>query len=139
VIARTRTPANSMRIMVPRRVGGWLGGTVSGLLAPLPVLGALMTASHHRRQGSRAVQRLVPGIAVGLWGGVAFFAVVAELVYRRAPSATYLAAACAAVLAVFLATRVAAAHPVLRFSRGCRTAPRRIRRRAAHILELARS
>jgi hypothetical protein len=129
----------SVLVLAITTCSGWLGGTVSGLLAPLPVLGALMTASHHRRQGSRAVQRLVPGIAAGLWGGVAFFAVVAELVYRRAPSATYLAAACAAVLAVFLATRVAAAHPLLRLGRGLYGASHRVRRRAAHVLELARS
>ena len=118
---------------------GWLGGTVTGLLAPLPVLGALMTASHHRRQGSRAVRRLVPGIALGLWGGAAFFAVVAELVYRRSPSATYLAAVCAALLAVWCAAKVAALHPAMRLSQSCGNASRQIRRHAVQVMELGRS
>ena len=92
---------------------GLLGGSVSGLLAPLPVLAALMTASAHRREGASGVQGLLRGIVVGMWGGVAFFAVVAVLVGEHAPLATYAAAFVAAVLAGWVATRVASTRPRL--------------------------
>ena len=90
---------------------GLLGGHVSGLLAPLPVLAALMAASAHRREGAQAVQGLLRGMVVGMWGGVAFFAVVAMLVGGQAPLATYVAAFVAAVLAGWAATRVASMQP----------------------------
>jgi hypothetical protein len=93
---------------------GVLGGSVSGMIAPMPVLAALMAAAAHRRYGSGAVQGLLRGIVVGLWGGVAFFAVVAATVGALAPAVAYAAAAVAAALAGWTATRVARRRPLLR-------------------------
>ena len=93
---------------------GVLGGTVSGLLAPLPILAALMTAAAHRREGVAAVQGLLRGMSVGMWGGVAFFGVVGLLLETASPVATYSIALVAAALAGWLATIVAARRPGLR-------------------------
>jgi hypothetical protein len=93
---------------------GMLGGTLSGLLAPLPVLAALMSAAAHRREGAAAVRGMLRGLVVGMWGGVAFFAVAALLLGAMAPLATYSLAIVAAGLAGWIATSVAAWHPALR-------------------------
>lgn len=93
---------------------GALGGTVSGLLAPLPVLAGLMAAAAHRREGAAGVQGLLRGLAVGMWGGVAFFGVVALLLGAAPALVTYSLALTAAVLAGWLAASIAAWRPVLR-------------------------
>jgi len=93
---------------------GLLGGTLSGLLAPLPVLGALMSSSAHRREGADAVQGMLRGLLVGLWGGVAFFAAVAFLLSVAAPLTTYSLAIVVAALTGWVATKVAAWRPTLR-------------------------
>ncbi len=87
---------------------GVLGGPVTGLLAPLPVLAAIMAVAAHRREGSDAVQGLLRGIVVGTWGGVAFFSVVGALVSWAPESATYAVAVMAAALVGWAATRAAA-------------------------------
>jgi hypothetical protein len=93
---------------------GLLGGAVSGLLAPMPVLAALMAAAAHRKEGSGAVQGLLRGVVTGMWGGVAFFAVLGLTLGAIAPGLAYLVAVVAAALTGWAATRVASAHPVLR-------------------------
>jgi hypothetical protein len=102
---------------------GLLGGNVSGLLAPLPVLAALMAVTAHRRVGLGAAQGLLRGIVVGMWGGVAFFAAVAVLIYRLPVGATYAAAVVCAGLVGWAATRVAALHPRLRLQKHFEDAP----------------
>ena len=98
---------------------GALGGTVSGLLAPLPILAALMAAAGHRREGAGAARGLLRGLATGLWGGVAFFGVVAALLGSSAvqPAEAYALAALAAAVAGWAATRVSAARPLLRLQK----------------------
>jgi len=93
---------------------GMLGGTVSGLLAPLPVLAALMSSAAHRRDGAGAVQGLLRGLVVGMWGGVAFFAVAGLLLGSTTPLETYSLAVAAAALVGWLATSIATWRPALR-------------------------
>jgi hypothetical protein len=109
-----RMAASGVIVLTLTTCSGMLGGTVSGLLAPLPILGVLMAAAAHKREGASAVQGLLRGLAVGMWGGVAFFGVVALLLGTVAPVATYSLALVAAALVGGLATRVAARRPVLR-------------------------
>lgn len=58
-------------------LAGVLGPQLAGVLAPLPILLSLMTAGVHRRAGEKAARGLLNGALAGVWGGVAFFAVVA--------------------------------------------------------------
>ena len=109
-----RMALSGVIVLVLTTCSGMLGGTVSGLLAPLPILAALMAASAHRREGSSAVQGLLRGLTVGMWGGVAFFGVVGLLLGSATPLATYSTALAAAALAGWLATRIAAWRPGLR-------------------------
>jgi len=88
-----------------------MGPTVVGLLAPLPVLLALMVASSHRRQGAEAARGLLRGALAGTWGGAAFFAVVALALGVLGPVVAYATALAAAMCAVALAMRVQEAAP----------------------------
>lgn len=104
----------SALVLTITTASGVLGGSASGMLAPMPVLAALMAAAAHRREGSAAVQGLLRGIVLGLWGGVAFFAVVGGLVASMAPGLAYAIALLAAAAVGWTATRVAARRPLLR-------------------------
>lgn len=88
-----------------------LGPTVVGLLAPLPIILALMAASSHRRQGSEAARGLLRGALAGTWGGAAFFAVVAIALGALSPLLAYVVALAAALTAVAIATAVQDAAP----------------------------
>lgn len=102
---------------------GLLGGTVTGLLAPLPVLAAVMAAAAHRREGFEATQGLLRGIVVGMWGGVAFFAVVSVFIGQTSQPVTYASAALAAGLAGWTATRIASFRPRLRLQQHLQHTP----------------
>jgi hypothetical protein len=75
-----------------------LGPQISGTLTAIPVISAIMAVSTHRSGGSDSVRGLMRGAVAGLWGGAAFFAVVALLVTGWAPAITYLAATVAAAV-----------------------------------------
>lgn len=79
-----------------------LGAQVSGMLTAIPIISAMMAVSTHRSAGGESVRGLVRGAVAGLWGGAAFFVVVASLVTASTPALTYLAAAVAAGLAAGL-------------------------------------
>jgi hypothetical protein len=82
-----------------------LGSTIAGLLAPLPVVAAIMTASLHRRGGRDLADNLVRGTLIGAWGGAAFFAVVGSLMSPGYVLETYVLASAAALAAAALASR----------------------------------
>lgn len=98
-------------------MAGWLGGSITGLLAPLPVLAAIITVAAHRREGFSAIQGLLRGIVVGMWGGVAFFAVVGLFVGTAPEFITYAAATLAAGVVGWAATWVASLQPRLRLQK----------------------
>ena len=87
---------------------GALGSKAAGLLAPLPVVAAVMTASSHRRAGVGAARGLLRGAVVGSWGGAAFFAVVVVMLGIAGPVPTYMSATLAAGLVAAVAMRVSA-------------------------------
>ena len=87
---------------------GILGSKAAGLLAPLPVVAAIMTASSHRKAGVGAARGLLRGAVVGSWGGAAFFAVVVALLGVLGPVPTYVGATMAAGLVAAVAMRVSA-------------------------------
>lgn len=89
-----------------------LGSQISGTLTAIPVISAIMAVSTHRAAGSDSVRGLMRGAVAGLWGGAAFFAVVALLVTGSAPAVTYLAATCAAALVAMVFGRVMAARRI---------------------------
>jgi hypothetical protein len=112
-----RMALSGVLVLALTTCSGALGGTVSGLLAPLPILAALMAAAAHRREGASAVQGLLRGLVVGMWGGVAFFGVVGLLLGGTAPIIAYSTAVMAAGLAGGIATRVASWQPALQVHR----------------------
>lgn len=75
-----------------------LGSQMSGMLTTLPAITATMAVTTHRSAGRDSARRLLRGSVAGLWGGVAFFAVVGVLVTVVSPGLTYLAAVAAAVV-----------------------------------------
>lgn len=85
---------------------GLLGPSVAGVLAPLPVLAAVAVAVSHRSEGWDAASGLLRGAVVGSWGGVVFFAVLAESLGPTRPLVSYVFAAGAAVLGGVLAARL---------------------------------
>jgi hypothetical protein len=90
---------------------GLLGPSVAGLLAPLPVLLALMAASSHRREGFEAARGLLHGALAGSWGGAAFFTVLALALGPLSPLAAYATALAAALVVAAMSTRLREAAP----------------------------
>ena len=86
-------------VVVVTTVAGLLGPGVGGLLAPLPVLVAVMATSSHRRGAKSEARGLLRGAVVGAWGGVAFFAAVAVLLPTTGPLVTYGIATTSALVA----------------------------------------
>ncbi len=86
-----------------------LGSVVSGMLASVPAITAVMAVSTHRAAGRDCARRMLRGSVAGMCGGAAFFMVVALLVTTTTPGVTYLAAAVVAALVAALSGRVAAA------------------------------
>lgn len=78
---------------------GSLGPVAAGLLAPLPILVALMAVSEHRRGNRVAAVGIVRGAVLGLWGAAAFFGSVGLLLPEFGPLLTYTVATGAAMVA----------------------------------------
>lgn len=85
-----------------------LGSVVSGMLAAAPAITAVMAVSTHRAAGGMSARTMLRGAVAGMWGGAAFFAVVALLVTIATPGVTYLAAVAAAAFIAALSGRIAA-------------------------------
>jgi len=83
----------------------FLGAQVAGLLAPLPVLAALMAASTHRQGEQDAAHGLLRGTLLGAWGGAGFFAVIGLALGQLNPFAAYAVATGAAAVAGGIAVR----------------------------------
>ena len=77
---------------------GWLGATVGGVLAALPVLACILAAFTHRRHGSAAATQLLRGMLSGMAGFVAFCVLVAALVETAGVAPTFTAATGSALL-----------------------------------------
>jgi hypothetical protein len=60
-----------------------LGPRLSGLLAPFPVTGAVLSIFTHRLDGDQAVVRLIRGMGLASFTFAGFFLVLAELLERR--------------------------------------------------------
>ena len=93
-------------VVVITASAGVLGSQAAGLLAPLPVLAAIMTASSHRHSGADAAHGMLRGAVVGSWGAAAFFAVVVIVLPLAGPVQTYLGATLAAGMVAAIAMRV---------------------------------
>jgi hypothetical protein len=85
-----------------------LGSVISGMLATVPAITAVMVVSTHRSSGRDCARRMLRGSVAGMWGGAAFFTVIALLVTTTTPGVTYLAAAVVAALVAALSGKVAA-------------------------------
>ncbi len=83
-----------------------LGPEISGFLAPLPVLAAIMAASSQRHGGSDAVHGLLRGAVFGSWGGAAFFSVVILLAGQVDASVMYATAAVMAIMTELVAIKL---------------------------------
>jgi hypothetical protein len=101
-----RMAITSLLVVTVSLAAGYLGAAAAGMLAPLPVLGAIMAAFTHRRCGAGAARRLLHGAVVGTWGAVAFFTVVVLLLGSGSPVAVYAVALLAAALTGTIAVRV---------------------------------
>jgi len=72
-----------------------LGPQWSGLLAPFPAFTLIMTAFSHRQYGSAAAHQLSYGIAIGGFGSICFFCIVAFGLASLGPLITFTLAALA--------------------------------------------
>jgi len=63
-------------------LAGWLGPLWSGLLSPFPIFTFVLAIFSHSQNGAASAQRVVRGVATGLFGYVTFFLVVGLLVTR---------------------------------------------------------
>jgi hypothetical protein len=75
-----------------------LGPHLSGLIAPFPVFGTIITAFTHRQQGADAATRLLRGIVFGSLAYTGFFLIAGSLLTHVSLEWTYLLASAAAIL-----------------------------------------
>jgi hypothetical protein len=75
-----------------------LGPHLSGLIAPFPVFGTIITAFTHRQQGADAATRLLRGIVFGSLAYTAFFLIAGSLLTHFSVEITYLLASIAAII-----------------------------------------
>ena len=108
----------SASVIAITAVASLLGPSVGGLLAPLPVLAAVMAASSLRRGARSEAHGLLRGAVVGSWGGAAFFAVVAMMLTNSGPLVTYGTATAAALVAGAVAMGVHESEGAWRVARG---------------------
>jgi hypothetical protein len=85
-----------------------LGSVLIGMLATIPAITAVMAVSTHRSSGKDCARRMLRGSIAGMWGGAAFFAVVALMVMTATPGITYLIAVVAAAAVAALVGKVEA-------------------------------
>lgn len=76
---------------------GELGPHLAGMLAPLPVISAVMATASMRRSEESCAHDMLRGAVVSSWGGAAFFAVAGSLMGPAGPVAAYAVATAAAV------------------------------------------
>lgn len=93
-----RMALTSLLVVSLAAAGGWLGPTVSGVLAALPVLACVLAGFTHARHGGAASSQLLRGMLSGMTGFVVFCAIVAGLVVPVGVPATFLAATAAALV-----------------------------------------
>ncbi|PKQ36940.1 MAG: hypothetical protein CVT59_10200 [Actinobacteria bacterium HGW-Actinobacteria-1] len=105
VIAARMVLAASMVLLITS-TARLLGPELSGFLAPLPVLAAIMAASSQRQSGSAAVHGLLRGAIFGSWGGAAFFSVVILLAGQVDASVMYATAAVMAIMTELVAMKL---------------------------------
>ena len=72
-----------------------LGPKWSGLLAPFPAFTLIMIAFAHRQYGPAAAHQIAYGVAVGGFGAICFFCIVAFALTRLGPLITFTLAALA--------------------------------------------
>ena len=83
-----------------------LGPSLSGLLAPFPVITSVITPFTHSRFGSAAVAQLLRGVVLGLFSFVSFYVVLAQLLPGQPAPLAYAAAIVTSVLVHALALRL---------------------------------
>lgn len=105
-----RMAVATLAVFIVTSAANFLGAAVAGMLAPLPVIAAVMAVSLHRERGYRVAGSLLRGTVTGLWGAAAFFAVVGVLMAPGQAAETYTVAICAALAGAFAATRVQGAQ-----------------------------
>jgi hypothetical protein len=110
---RTRKRDVLMQVVIASSVvvalttfAGSLGSNVAGLLAPLPVVSAVMATASIRKAGGGAANDLLRGAVAGSWGGAAFFVVTGALLGIAAPVAVYATATAAALAASGVSARL---------------------------------
>ncbi len=85
---------------------GSLGATVSGLLAPFPILTSVLIVFTHLHHGARETQVLIRGFLLGFYGFAAFSFVLAVALPELSTAASFLLAiAVAAIMQLALGAR----------------------------------
>lgn len=98
-----RMGLTALLVVALAAAAGWVGPTVGGILASLPVLACILAAFTHDRHGGAASTELLRGMLRGMAGFVVFCALVAAFVDRAGVATTFTAATAAAVAAQALA------------------------------------
>jgi hypothetical protein len=76
----------------------YLGPRLTGLMAPLPIYGAILVGFTHALEGPARAAGVLRGLLLGLYGFVGFFVVLAALLERTGIAAAFTAAAAVALL-----------------------------------------
>jgi hypothetical protein len=88
-----------------------LGPSLSGLLAPFPVMISVVAPFTHHRHGPATVAQLLRGVVMGLFSFGSFYIVLATLLPSQPIAWAYAAAAAASILASGLALRFVSPPP----------------------------
>jgi hypothetical protein len=84
-------------VLLLTSVAAALGPSLTGILSPIPVFGALLAVFAHRDQGATAAVQLLRGMVLGSFGFATFLLVVGTLLDRLAVAPTYALASASAL------------------------------------------
>jgi hypothetical protein len=75
----TRMLASAVLVFAITETAALVGPILAGLLTPFPIAASVLAAFSHRLNGPAAAIQILRGIIIGLYGFVAFFAIVAAM------------------------------------------------------------
>lgn len=118
------TPARALAalamVLAITIASGSLGATVSGLLAPFPILTSVLIVFTHFHHGARETQVLIRGFLLGFYGFAAFSSVLAVALPELSTAASFLLAVAVAALVQLAVGARASRSPEPAFSRAAR-------------------
>jgi hypothetical protein len=103
----TRMIAGAAMVVFVTTAGPFLGATISGMLATVPTIAAVMALFTHAQEGPDRTIGVMRGMTHGLLGLAAFLTVVAATVVPLGVARSFVLAGCAVVVVQFVELRSA--------------------------------